>query len=326
MAEITLQQVVDQLNALTETVNGITDTSVNITDLDAQSPLVPTSEIPVSNAGADEKITAQQIIDEAQTGEVTTSHRIMVPFDFPLNNKTDLNSLHGGIHISTAGQSGIVLNSGQTITDTIGISKIMLVVNAGTDLAGDITITGTSVDRETAAETGADTDVIPITALTTDGSTTDSNGNIVHSFTGAYISSKWFKGAITLSTTDVDLTDIDVYQVAFEQFNDCPDIIIETLDATYTTTNNSAELDCYLYSVEVTDSVCDIELLATLTHETGQTTDFFRKRIGNIAKALDGSTDGIFIDLFLNPSAQTYFASFTSKVWASESETVSVSY
>ena len=61
MAEITFQQVVDQLNALTVTVNGITTQSKNIAELDAQSPLVPTSEIPVSNAGADEKITPSQI-------------------------------------------------------------------------------------------------------------------------------------------------------------------------------------------------------------------------------------------------------------------------
>ncbi len=60
--EITFQQVVDQLNALTVIVNGITTQSKNITDLDAQSPLVPTSEIPVSNAGADEKITASQLL------------------------------------------------------------------------------------------------------------------------------------------------------------------------------------------------------------------------------------------------------------------------
>lgn len=62
MAEITLPEVVEQLNALTEIVNGITTQSKNITDLDAQSPLVATSEIPVSNAGADEKITASQLL------------------------------------------------------------------------------------------------------------------------------------------------------------------------------------------------------------------------------------------------------------------------
>ena len=62
MAEITFQQLVDQVNANTTAINGITTTSENITDLDAQSPLVVTSEIPVSNAGADEKITASQLL------------------------------------------------------------------------------------------------------------------------------------------------------------------------------------------------------------------------------------------------------------------------
>lgn len=318
----TLQQLEDQLNALTVIVNGITTESVNITDLPAQSPFVPASEIPVAG---DEKITAQQIIDEAQSGQVSSDHPVMIPFDFPLNNKTDLDSLHGALH-STGSQSGIVLNSGQTITDTIGVSKIFLVVNAGTDLAGDITITGTSVDRDTGAESGADTDVIPITALTTDTSTTDGNGNIVHGFSGAYIGAKWFKGAITLSTTDVDLTDIDVFQVGFEQFNDTDNITIDTLDSTYLTSNTAAEMDAYLYSVVVTGSTCVIAKISELHHATGESVNLYRRRKGVIAVSIDGSTDGVFLDLFLNPAALTYFSSFTMKIWGTNQVTTSVSY
>lgn len=52
----------EQVNELTTLVNSIISASKNITDLDAQSPLVVTSEIPVSNAGADEKITASQLL------------------------------------------------------------------------------------------------------------------------------------------------------------------------------------------------------------------------------------------------------------------------
>lgn len=254
---------------------------------------------------------------------VTVSHPIIIPFTFPENAKTSQDSLHGGFR-QTGSQSGIILSSIQTITDTIGISKVFLLVNAGSDLAGDITITGISVNRETGAETGADTDVIPITALSTDSSTTDANGNPVRSITGGYISSKWFKGAITLSTTDVSLTDIDVYQVAFDQFNDSTDITVDTLDATYLTENTTCELDCYLYAVEVSGSVCGITLLATLTHETGQSINFYRKRIGNIAKALDGTYEGIFVDLYLLPSSQTYFNSFVVNVWATKTETLDI--
>jgi len=61
----TLDEIALQVNANTETINAITTASKNITDFDAQIPLVLTSEIPVANSGADEKITAQQIIDEA---------------------------------------------------------------------------------------------------------------------------------------------------------------------------------------------------------------------------------------------------------------------
>ena len=45
---------------------------------------------------------------------------------------------------------------------TSGISKIVLVVNAAADFAGDITVTGTAVDRNTGVETAATTDTITI--------------------------------------------------------------------------------------------------------------------------------------------------------------------
>lgn len=249
---------------------------------------------------------------------------ICLPFTFPENARGNQDSIHGGLR-QTGSQSGIILNSGQTITDTIGISKVFLLINAGSDLVGDITITGTSVNRETGVETPADTDVIPITALSTDTSTTDGNGNTVHGYTGGYISSKWFKGAITLSTTDVSLTDIDIYQVAFDQFNDTAQVTIDTLDATYITSNTTAEMDAYLYSVEVTGSVCDIVLLATLTHATGQSVNFYRKRIGNIDKELDGTKEGVFLDLFLLPSTQPYFKGFSVNIWATETRTITTS-
>ena len=258
-----------------------------------------------------------------ESNQITVSYPVILPFTFPENAKTDQDSLHGGLR-QTGSQSGIVLNSGQTITDTIGISKIFLLINAGTDLAGDITITGTSVDRNTGVETASDTDIIPITALSTDSSTTDANGNPVYSIVGGYISSKWFKGAITLSTTDVDLTDIDIYQVAFDQFNDSESITVNTLDATYITENTTCELDCYLYAVEVSGSVCDITLLATLTHETGQSINFYRKRIGHISKELDGTKEGVFVDLYTLPASQTYFSGVSLNVWATKEEKINI--
>lgn len=66
----TLEQLTQQVNALTKLVNDITTASKSINELDAQSPLVDTSEIAVSNATNPEKITVRQVIDQA-VSEVT---------------------------------------------------------------------------------------------------------------------------------------------------------------------------------------------------------------------------------------------------------------
>jgi len=60
----TLDEIALQVNANTTALNAITTASKNITDFDEQINLVLESEIPVSRAGADEKIVVQQIIDE----------------------------------------------------------------------------------------------------------------------------------------------------------------------------------------------------------------------------------------------------------------------
>jgi hypothetical protein len=262
--------------------------------------------------------------DELYTAQITTEHPVLIPFDFPLNNKTDLNSIHGSLLINNS-EDGIILNSGQDIIGDGGISKVMAVVLAGTDLVGGVTITGVSVDRNTGVETPADTEVLNINGLTTDTSSTDSNGNIIHGYSNAYLSSKWWKGTLTFSTTDLDLTEIRFAQLSFEQFNDTPDITLNSFDTNYIISNTTAVMDTYLYTVKVAGSIVEIEQVASLNHESGEFVgSSFRKRIGNINEELDGTTDGIFIDLFLDPTNQQYFSSFTMKVWATQTQTVTI--
>ncbi len=199
----------------------------------------------------------------------------------------------------------------------------MVVVNAGTDLAGDITVTGDSVDRDTGVITVGDTDTITIDALSTDGSDTDGNGNTRHSFTGAYISSKWFTGTVTLSTVDLTLTDVDVYHVSFEQFNDSPNLVVTTFDINAFTTSVNAEIDAYLYSLEVTGDKCDIARIASLNvgtdGETAIADKYWRLRRGAIAKSLDGTTDGVWVAIFYanNPAL---VQDMTMKVWATRTQ------
>ncbi len=202
-----------------------------------------------------------------------------------------------------------------------GTGKIVIVVNAGSDIAGEITVTGTSVDRDTGATTASDTDIITVDALTTDNSDTDTNGNTRHAFTGAYITSEWFTGTVTLSTTNLTLTDVDVYHVSFEQFDDTANITLDTFDANILTTSVNAEFDAYLYSIMVTGDKCNIEREASLNvgadGETALANRYWRLRRGGIAKALDGTTDGTWVDVHYSNSP-AFVEDVTIKVWATE--------
>lgn len=224
---------------------------------------------------------------------------------------------NGGILSLATGQP---LDSVPTnIVVTKGIGKIIVVVNAGSDFDGTITLTGETIDRNTGASTPADTDTITVDALTTDDSATDSNGNTKHSFTGAYITSKWFTGSVTLSTTNLTLTDVDVYHVSFEQVNDSPDLTLDTFDVNLYTTNAAAEFDAYLFSIEKeSGSKCDVTLEAQLhvgaDGETAIANKYWRLRRGNLAKALDGTTDGIWVDIHYSNSP-AYVEDVTAKVW-----------
>jgi hypothetical protein len=223
---------------------------------------------------------------------------------------------HGGLLSLATGQP---LDPGPTdLPVTKGIGKVMIVVNAGSDLVGDIIITGDTVDRNTGAVTVADTDIIPVDALTVDGTTTDANGNTVHTFTGAYISSKWFEGSVVLSTTDLTLTDVDVYHISFEQLNDSPGILLKTFDANIFTTHVNAEFDAYLFIIHVNGSKCDIDNHADLhvgaVGMTAIANRYERLRRGNINDPIDGTTDGFWVDMHYSNSP-AYVEDVTITVW-----------
>ncbi len=235
----------------------------------------------------------------------------------PLPARDSESNMHGAfVNIDEAAS----LSSGVPFVATAkGIGKVVIAIIAGSDVTGDITVTGTSVNRETGATTGSDTSVITLTGVTTDSSTTDSNGNIVHTFTKAYITDKWFTGAVTLSTTDVTITDMDIYHISFEQFNDNPTIVLNTFDVNLQTTNVNAEFDAYLFDVHVTGDECEIENHAALhvgaDGETALVDKYWRLRRGNIGQALDGTTDGIWVDIHYSNSP-AYVEDVTVKVWA----------
>jgi hypothetical protein len=244
-------------------------------------------------------------------------------FPIPLTIYIDQNqkfleqNIHGGLDSLAVAQP---LDSVPTnIVVTAGTGKIVVVLNAGGDFTGDITVTGTTVDRDTGVETGADTDTLTCDTLTTDGSDTDADGNTRHSLTDAYITSKWFKGSVTLSTANMTLTDVDVYQCSFEQMNDWSAYEIDTFDINAFETNTAAWLYAYLYSVipqDGTDKV-DIARISSLDLPAAEVTanKFYRLRRSGIGVTMAGASDGFFVDLHLGPNNQTYWEDVTLKVW-----------
>ncbi len=249
------------------------------------------------------------------TSTTTVEHSLDVYID--LKARQAEQHIHGNLIPLVTGQP---LDSVPTdIAFTNGLSKLVIVVNAGGDVAGEITVTGTSVNRNTGAESGADTDTITVDAVTTDDTTTDANGNTVHDFTGAYITSKWFKGAVVLSTVDLTLTDVDVYQVSFEQFGDRAGITLNTIGVTAKINNTAAWCDIYYYLLEVTGDKCDIATIADMHVTVAESTAdrYYRLRRGLLAQAIDGTTDGIWIDAHFGPMNQNYWEDINVKLWYS---------
>lgn len=228
-------------------------------------------------------------------------------------------NIHGGLLLLDSGGSITGSPGFSSVSVSKGIGNVVIVVNAGSDTLGHITVSGATIDRETGAKTTSDTELVTISGLTTDSSTTDTNGNTVHGFTNAYITSKWFTGTVVLTTTDLTLTDVDTYHCSFEQFNDQASIVVDTFDANIYTTNASAEFDAYLYSLEVTGYTCSISKISELHvgagGETAIANKYWRLRRGNIAKSLDGSTDGVWTDVHYS-NTPAYVEDVTLKTWA----------
>lgn len=211
------------------------------------------------------------------------------------------------------------LNSGAPIAYTHGLGKVFIVVNAGGDFDGTITLTGTTVDRNTGVETGADTENITIDALTTDTSDSDAEGNVRHAFSGAYITTKWFKGSVTISTADVTLTDVDAWGTSFEQVDDTPRLTFQTFNASFDVTNTAAWFYAYLYTLIVvaTTKKCTLTRSASLELAVGdsEASKAYRTKKGNLAISLDGSKDGFWYEMHMGPNNQNYFEDVSIDVW-----------
>ncbi len=228
--------------------------------------------------------------------------------------------VHGAVHDVSTGDP---LDSGNDINLTIGISRIMLVLNAGGDASGSILITGTSVDRDTKAETPADTETLTVSGLSTDDTTEVVTGVFRKGMSDAPITTKWWKGAIVISTSDLTLTDVDTYQVAYEQMNDQPGLTLKTFDADVHITNAAGWFYLYLYTVVIADGLATVTMVAEHIVASGDAVAdmHYRERRALLALALDGTTDGFFYDGFFGPTGQQYIKDLKTTIWVNVAQT-----
>ena len=277
---------------------------------------IQNNEVALYVNDTDETIHAKGKDGDGDVIDVRLGQMICLQSNLDINQRFNVENYHGGLNAIGTAQA---ISSGSPPTDPVmGAGKMILLVNAGTDIVGDITITGTSVDRNTGTETPSDTDTITLAGVSTDGSTTDAEGNTVFDWTRAYITSKWFTGTVALSTTTVDISDMDIYEVAFEQVNDNPNSVIETFDVTCKTTNAGAWGYWYLYKLTVSGDEVAIATISELAVTDAQTTkadQSWRRREGNLDVAVDGSSDGIFMQQILGPTNQTYLEDVNTKIW-----------
>jgi len=248
---------------------------------------------------------------------------VVLSYSSPSPSRDAKENVHGGLtSLATAHD----LDAGAlTLSGTVGVGKLLIVVNSATPDC-EITVNGTQVDRNNnTIETPDQDSVITVDTTTTDTSGTDTNSYAFNDFQDAYITDKWFSGIPLGGAEDVIIsctgttcpTDVDVYQISFEQFNDARYINLRTADMTYFTGSQVGKISSYLYTVEVTDDKVSLTNQGAHVRTAAQhaASQMYRIRVGDeyLDLTLDGSTDGVFLTVEM--SGNDRFTDAGIKLW-----------
>lgn len=223
----------------------------------------------------------------------------------------------------TATLMGGTLASGSPQAFDIGIGNVTIVLLAGADFTGSMTITGVSVDLLTGTETPGDTEVIAVDELSTDTSDTDAQGNPRHGITSVYISEKYFKDGCVLSTTDLNISDLDIYSIVYKQFIEREHVAIQGMDITALSTSSSAWFYGYFYACRQVllrkyDIIRSINFELPLGSVAADT--HYSNRRDGLNMAIDARYDGGWLELYFGPLNQTYWEDINVKIWADVTE------
>lgn len=297
-----------------------------ISELDAQTDAPADADLlKLSASGTEKKIAFSNVIKDLR---VKTSHEITM---FLEENARNLDEKFAGtIEVEATGQ---LLSSVQQFgPKTHGIGHIVIVVNAGSDTAGTITINGDTVSHDNTSDvTVDDTETITISGLSTDNSDTDAQGNARYAFSNAYMTTKLFKGSFTITTSDVDLSDIDIYHLLFHhsaQGSDVMSVVLDNLSLIAKASNTAAWFYGYLYGVDFNNTTKILNLTREASFEitaadVEEANEYFQLLRTGIDFDMTEEKNGFFMSLFFGPDAQSYWQDITIGARVTETRTVS---
>jgi hypothetical protein len=232
-----------------------------------------------------------------------------------------LNTLGGGLTVLATANT---INTGNDIVVAKNLSKLLIVVNSYTT-PGTVTITGNRVSALTGAVTVNYTEDIVIDDVTNDATiTTVNNGTTKWSIDHAYITDEMYAGTVTISTTDLVSTDIDMYSVWWFQNPTLAQYQLNAVTFTGTPTNNLAAADIIVYSA-ISDRDAKTVNIQPITHieidGAYPIVDpdglFAVHRVGFPGLIDPSNYDGIFVNVSFYPALQSYWEHVMVNIWSS---------
>ncbi len=246
----------------------------------------------------------------ARTRKPSNRQRIAVSARFEDLGRIGEYDFFGGFLSLATAQT---LNSVTDIVVSTGVGRLVLGFNAGTDVDGTVTLTGTTVSPITGDETPADTEVITVTKLSVNSSDTDANGNTRLDFDDLHITVKSFKNTVTISTTNTDFTDVNVSWISAETLAATPEFIIDSFDLGFLTRSVSAEIDAYLYALQRVGTLTSIKRISSINETSVVNNRFYARSEFGIGETINGRTSGFFVQMF--SAANNSIEDFEINVW-----------
>jgi hypothetical protein len=247
----------------------------------------------------------------------------MIPKTYPISIEENTRFLDekfaGHLVLRTTAPGTGAFSSGSPVTFTAGTSRILFVIKTANDAVGTMTVSGDTRDRtDTSVLNAADSEDISVTGLSTDNSaviSVESQPHTKHEFVKCYMTDKWFDGSISVSTTDLDILTMDVYQISYRQFNDSPSSTLKGFDVMTEVLNANAWFYAYLYAI-VNQTGKEYNLSALISHviNTPSVVDASYRRRKAINQTLNTTTDGVWVELHFGPDTFSYFINFTAFV------------